>query len=453
MKLAQTFISVNRHEDKKHLHLSTNNDEQIVLVVGSGGREHALGWKLSHSPRVEKVFHAPGNGGTDGNLEIGQNEISQLADFASKFGNRCLTVVGPEEPLSLGISDLFHSKGLRILAPTASAARLETSKAYSKEFMMTAGIPTPAAKIFSDYEKALDHIHANPGPIVIKADGIAAGKGVMVCDNTFEAQDAIERIMVRKEFGPAGNKVVIEEKLSGEEASFIGLCDGNTIVPFESSQDHKRAQDNDKGPNTGGMGAYSPARIITEELHEEIMKEVMVPAVRQMKSRGIPFVGFLYAGIMIDYKSGRPFVLEFNTRMGDPECQVILSRLDSDLFEYLDSASKGSLDKMPPLNWKSQTAVCVVMASKGYPASYKKGLAIRGLESKFDPGVKIFHAGTARSPSGQIVTAGGRVLGITSLGEDAREAIDRAYSAVKKISWGEKDEYYRTDIGNRALAI
>lgn len=431
--------------------LNSTKSRQTVLIVGSGGREHALGWKFSQSSRVVKTYFAPGNGGTSENLPIAQNDLQGLAAFAAKCGEDCLTVVGPEEPLSLGIVDFFRSRRLRVLGPTSAAARLETSKAFSKEFMISAGIPTARAQVFSDKNKAHDYVNSLDIPVVVKADGIAAGKGVIVCDDAKQAHDAIDRMMVLREFGSAGDKVIIEERIVGEEASFIALCDGSSLFPLASCQDHKRAFDGDKGPNTGGMGAYSPARILTAELQAVLTKEVMEPALRQMKSRGTPFVGFLYAGIMIDEKSGKPYVLEFNARMGDPECQAIMMRLKSDLFDYADAAAEGCLDDMPPLEWRQGTSVCVVMASRGYPGTYEKGKVIRGLDSDFGPDVQVFHAGTLRGPGGELVTNGGRVLGVTATADHAREAIERAYSAVRKISWGDNDHYYRTDIGHRAI--
>lgn len=422
-----------------------------VLVIGSGGREHALGWKLSQSPHVKKVYHAPGNGGTLENIDVRHNDIEGLVGFAKKFGDDCLAVVGPEESLSLGVVDAFAKEGLRIFGPTKQAAMLESSKVFAKEFMKSASIPTAGFATFSDAIKAKDYIKGQEGPLVVKADGLAAGKGVIVCDNAAQALEAIGKIMVGKEFGAAGARVVIEERLSGEEASFIALCDGKTIMPLASSQDHKRVFDGDKGLNTGGMGAYSPAPVVDDKLHDKIVKRVMEPVVKNMQERGAPFIGFLYAGIMVDEKTGEPSVLEFNARMGDPECQPIVLRMKSDLYEYLDAAVDGRLGSMPPIEWHEQTAVCVVMASRGYPGSYKKGEKIEGLDSDFGPGTMVFHAGTARDVKGNVVTAGGRVLGVTALGVDARHAIDNVYSAVRKIRWGENGHYYRTDIARRAI--
>ncbi len=419
-----------------------------VLVIGGGGREHALGWKLGQSPKVKKVYFAPGNGGTSENIDIKQNEIEKLAAFAKKAG--CLSVVGPEESLSLGIADAFAKEGLRLFGPVRQAAMLETSKVFAKEFMKKAGIPTARFATFSDAQKAKDHISKQGRPLVVKADGLAAGKGVIVCDSAQQAIEAVDRIMVAKEFGAAGGNIVIEERLSGEEASFIAMCDGKTLIPLASSQDHKRVFDGDKGPNTGGMGAYSPAPIVDSVLHEKIVKRVMEPVLREMRSRGTPFAGFLYAGIMVDEKTGEPYVLEFNTRMGDPECQPIMMRMKSDLYDYVDAAIDGRLASMPPIQWRDGTAVCVVMASRGYPGAYRKGDVIEGLDD-FGPDVTVFHAGTARDAQGRVVTNGGRVLGVTAAGRDARQAIENAYSAVRKIHWGENGHYYRTDIARRAL--
>ncbi|HVX01748.1 MAG TPA: phosphoribosylamine--glycine ligase, partial [Nitrososphaera sp.] len=357
-----------------------------------------------------------------------------------------------EESLSLGIADAFAKEGLRLFGPKKQAAMLETSKVFAKEFMQKAGIPTAAFATFSDAQKAKDYIARQGGrPLVVKADGLAAGKGVVVCDSAQQAIDAVDRMMVTKEFGVAGNRVVIEERLSGEEASFIALCDGKTIIPLASSQDHKRIFDGDKGPNTGGMGAYSPAPVVDSALHEKIVKRVMEPLLREIGTSGTPFIGFLYAGIMVDEKTGEPYVLEFNTRMGDPECQPIMMRMKSDLYEYIDAAVDGRLASMPPIEWHDKTAVCVVMASRGYPGTYKKGEVIEGLSGDFGPDTMIFHAGTAKDAQGRTVTNGGRVLGVTATGKDARHAIENAYSAVRKIRWGENGHYYRTDIARRAL--
>jgi phosphoribosylamine--glycine ligase len=424
----------------------TNN----VLIVGSGGREHALGWKISQSIHVDKIYFAPGNGGTVENIDIKQNDIEKLVSFAS--GQRSLlTVVGPEEPLSQGIVDAFAKEGLRIFGPVKKAAMLEASKAFAKEFMRDAGIPTAEFAIFSDVEKAKDYVVRQGKPLVVKADGLAAGKGVIICDSTDQAVAAVDTIMTKKEFGLAGNKVVIEERLAGEEASFIALCDGKSIMPLASSQDHKRIFDNDKGPNTGGMGAYSPAPVVDKELHEKIVKQVMEPVVNTMKKRETSFTGFLYAGIMVDENTRTPRVLEFNARMGDPECQPIVMRMKSDLYQYIDAAVDGRLGSMPPIEWTDQTAVCIIMAARGYPGNYDKGKVIEGLDSGFGQDTRVFHAGSTRDSQNRVITNGGRVLGVTALGKDARCAIDNAYSAVRKIHWGDNDHYYRTDIARRAV--
>jgi len=420
-----------------------------VLIVGSGGREHALGWKISQSVHVSDIYFAPGNGGTAENVDIKQNDINGLVSFAKRQSN-LLTIIGPEEPLSLGIIDAFSKEGLRAFGPTKEAAKLEASKAFAKEFMRDAGIPTAGFAIFSDVQKAKDYVVKQDRPLVVKADGLAAGKGVVVCDDQEQAIAAIDMIMTKKEFGLAGSRVVIEERLAGEEASFIALCDGKSIIPLASTQDHKRIFDNDKGPNTGGMGAYSPAHVVDKELHEKIVKQVMEPVVSTMKKRGTPFTGFLYAGIMVDEKTRNPNVLEFNARMGDPECQPIMMRMKSDLYQYIDAAVDGRLSSMPPIEWKDQTAVCVIMAARGYPGSYEKGKVIEGLDAGFQDAM-VFHAGTARDSQNRVVTNGGRVLGVTTLGRDARRAIDNAYSAVRKIHWGDNDHYYRTDIARRAI--
>lgn len=420
-----------------------------VLIVGSGGREHALGWKISQSRHVDKIYFAPGNGGTSENLDIKAGDIDRLLSFAKKQQD-LLTIVGPEEPLSLGIVDAFEKEGLRAFGPSKQAAMLEASKTFAKEFMLEADIPTADFAVFSDAKKAKDYVAKQDKPLVVKADGLAAGKGVVVCDDANQANAAIDSMMTKKEFGAAGSKIVIEERLSGEEASFIALCDGMTIMPLASSQDHKRVFDGDKGPNTGGMGAYSPAPVVDGRLHNKIVRQVMEPVISTMKRRGTPFKGFLYAGVMV--VDGEPKVLEFNARMGDPECQPIMMRMESDFYEYVDAAVDGRLGSMPPMQWMDQTAVCVIMASRGYPGSYEKGRVIEGLDSGFGPDVVVFHAGTARDSQNRVVTNGGRVLGVTALGKDARQAIDNAYSAVRKIRWGDNGHHYRTDIARRAIA-
>ena len=422
-----------------------------VLIVGFGSREHAIGWKIAQSKHVEKIYFAPGNGGTSENIDIKHNDIDKLVAFAKKNKSKLLTVVGPEEPLSLGIVDAFEKEDLRIFGPRKEAARLETSKAFAKEFMHDIGIRTPKFAIFSDPEKAKDYVIRQSKPVVIKADGLAAGKGVVVCDSTDQAIAAIESMIIRKEFGAAGTKIVIEERISGEEVSIIALCDGKSLTPLATSQDHKRIFNDDKGPNTGGMGAYSPAPVVDNDLHEKLVKDVMQPAVTEIKNRGSPFKGFLYAGIMVDETTRKPYVLEFNVRMGDPECQPIMMRMKPDLYEYIDAAVDGRLESMPEIEWNKQTSVCVVMAARGYPGIFEKGKVIEGLKSDFGPYVMVFHAGTARDSQGRIITNGGRVLGVTALGEDAKTAVDHAYAAVRKIRWGKNEHYYRTDIARRAI--
>ena len=411
--------------------------------MGSGGREHALSWKLSQSSKVEKVFTAPGNGGTENNVSIAVDKIAELADFAKQ--NNCFTVVGPEAPLALGIVDKFLEKNLKIFGPTKDAAQLESSKIWAKLFMKRNNIPTAKFEIFDDPYEASLYVQSLSYPVVVKADGLAGGKGVIVCDSTDEALAAINTILVKKTFGDAGNKIIIEERIDGIEASYIALCDGNVAIPMASSQDHKRIYDNDRGPNTGGMGAYSPTPVIDDAMAEKIQKKIIEKTISAMKSEGISFTGFLYAGIMI--KNGEPYVLEYNVRMGDPECQPITMRMDSDLYDYLLGAYEGKLSSLPPLSWKKQTAVCIVLASKGYPESYPKNEKITGLEEN-NQGTFVFHAGTKKENS-SILTNGGRVLGVTALGDTLESAISNAYAASEKISWPNK--YCRTDIGKKGL--
>jgi phosphoribosylamine--glycine ligase len=414
-----------------------------VLIVGSGGREHALGWRIGKNRNV-KTFFAPGNGGTSENVSIPANDLNTLAEFASK--NNCITIVGPEEPLSKGIVDLFTDKGLRIFGPSKDAAILETSKVWTKSLMKKYGIRTADFQTFDDVEKASDYVRRSNGRLVVKADGLAAGKGVMVCDSADEALEALDRIMVSKEFGDAGKHVVVEERLDGEEASFIVMTDGKTIIPMASSQDHKRIYDDDMGPNTGGMGAYSPTPLIDEELHDRIMRDVMQKTVDGMRSEGRAFKGFLYAGLMVHDDAAN--VLEFNVRMGDPECQPIMMRMESDLYEYIEYCIDGKLNELEPVRWSPRSAVCVVMASKGYPGSYEKGKVISGLDRIKTNTVSVFHAGTSRR-NGNIITNGGRVLGVTALGDGIENAIKNAYNAVSMITWD--GAYYRKDIGRKAL--
>lgn len=413
-------------------------------MVGSGGREHALGWKLSQSPKVDKVFFAPGNGGTKDNIPIQADDIENLADFAQE--NNCFTVVGPEAPLAAGIVDKFNQRKLKIFGPTKAAAQLESSKIWAKTFMKKHGIPTSPFEVFDDEKKAKSYISSLDYDVVIKADGLAAGKGVIVCNGKQEAFDAIDMMLVKNSFGSAGKKIIIEQRIDGIEASYIALTDGNVTVPMATSQDHKRIFDGDTGPNTGGMGAYSPTGVISNDLAKKIHQDVIDKTIQSIKSEGITFQGFLYAGIMI--KDGKPYVLEFNARMGDPECQPILMRMGSDLYEYLDAAAEGKLKDKPPISWKEQSAVCVVLASKGYPDSYPKNEEISGLDLANNDQVMVFHAGTKKD-NGKVLTNGGRVLGVTALGKSLQEAITNAYLAVDKISWNNK--YCRKDIGKKGL--
>ena len=414
-----------------------------VLVVGSGGREHSIGWKLSQNDNVDTVFHAPGNGGTSNNVSIPIDDLDELAKFASK--NNCFTVVGPEAPLAAGIVDMFNESGLKIFGPTKSAARLESSKIWAKQFLKRNNIPTATFEVFDDVVKAKEYVNQIDYNVVIKADGLAAGKGVIVCDNKDEAEKAIEMMLIDKKFGDAGNKIIIEERINGIEASYIALSDGKIVIPMATSQDHKRIFDNDKGPNTGGMGAYSPTPVIDKRLSQKIQEKIIDKTISSLRNEGVTFKGFLYAGIML--KDGEPYVLEYNVRMGDPECQPILMRMDSDLFQYLVGSVNGTLEKLPPISWKNKSAVCIVLASKGYPGSYPKDDEIFGLGKAFDDAY-IFHAGTKRQDK-RIITNGGRVLGVTALGDTLESAIKRAYTVTEKISW--ENKYLRADIGKKGL--
>jgi len=415
-----------------------------VLVIGSGGREHAIGWKLGQNDNVNTVFYAPGNGGTLNNVPISADNLDELAKFASE--NNCFTVVGPEVPLAMGIVDFFSEKDLKIFGPTKKAAQLESSKIWAKQFLKRNAIPTAAFEVFDDSVKAKEYVNDIGYNVVIKADGLAAGKGVIVCDSKAEAEKSIDMILVDKKFGDAGSSIIIEERIDGIEASYIALSDGKIAIPMATSQDHKRVFDNDKGPNTGGMGAYSPTPIIDKDLSQKIQEKIIDKTISALRDEGITFKGFLYAGIML--KDGEPYVLEYNVRMGDPECQPILMRMDSDLFEYLMGSVDGTLKDMPAISWKNKSAVCVVLASKGYPESYPKGDEIFGLENVFDDGF-IFHAGTKRQDK-KIVTDGGRVLGVTGLGDTLESAINHAYNITEKISW--ENKYLRTDIGKKGLS-
>ncbi|MCS5531035.1 MAG: phosphoribosylamine--glycine ligase [Candidatus Nitrosopelagicus sp.] len=415
-----------------------------VLVVGSGGREHAIGWKLGQSDNVNTIFYAPGNGGTLNNVPISADNLGELAKFASE--NNCFTVVGPEAPLAMGIVDMFNEMGLKIFGPTKKAAQLESSKIWAKQFLKRNNIPTAAFEVFDDAVKAKEYVNQIEHNVVIKADGLAAGKGVIVCDSKAEAEKSIDMMLVDKKFGDAGNNIIIEERIDGIEASYIALSDGKIAIPMATSQDHKRIFDNDKGPNTGGMGAYSPTPIIDKDLSQKIQEKIIDKTISSLRNEGITFKGFLYAGIML--KDGEPYVLEYNVRMGDPECQPILMRMDSDLFEYLMGSVNGTLENMPQISWKNKSAVCIVLASKGYPESYPKGDEIFGLENTFDD-ANIFQAGTKEQDK-KIITNGGRVLGVTALGDTLEAAIKRAYDVTEKISW--ENKYSRTDIGKKGLS-
>ncbi|MBI5887892.1 MAG: phosphoribosylamine--glycine ligase [Deltaproteobacteria bacterium] len=420
-----------------------------VLVIGNGGREHALCWKLAQSPRVTKIFAAPGNPGTAlcaENVSIAPDDIAGLKAFAAAR-QIDLTIVGPEVPLTLGIVDEFEKAGLKIFGPSKRAAELEGSKIFCKGLLVRNDIPTARYKRFDDAGLAAFYLAEASPPFVIKADGLAAGKGVFICANGDEAHEAIDAIMNKMVFGGAGRRIIIEELLEGREASFLAITDGKSVIPLAPAEDHKRIYDNDTGPNTGGMGAYSPTPAVTPELEREIMQTIMIPAVRAMAAEGRPYKGVLYAGLMIT-PDGRPKVLEFNCRFGDPETQPILTRLDSDLFELLMAAAEGRLEDIR-LSWNAKSSVCVVMASGGYPDNYEKGKAISGLDEAAElQDVVVFHAGTAME-NGLVVTSGGRVLGVTALGDGIQDAINRAYEAVEKIYWD--GVYYRTDIGRKAL--
>ncbi len=415
-----------------------------VLVIGSGGREHAIGWKLGQSDEVDTVFFAPGNGGTSNNVPISVDSLDDIVKFASE--KDCFTVVGPEAPLAMGIVDIFNEKGLKIFGPTKDAAQLESSKIWAKKFMKRNNIPTAAFEVFNDATAAKEYVNETEHNVVVKADGLAAGKGVIVCNNKDEAKDAIDMMLVNKKFGDAGTNIIIEDRIDGVEASYIALSDGKKVIPMATSQDHKRVYDGDNGPNTGGMGAYSPTLAIDEVLSQKIQEKIIDKTITSLRNEGITFKGFLYAGIML--KDGEPYVLEYNVRMGDPECQPILMRMNSDLFQYLKACVNDTLEKMPPISWKNKSAVCVVLASKGYPESYPKGDEISGLDLMYDDAY-VFHAGTKKQNK-KIIANGGRVLGVTALGDTLESAIKSAYSVAEKIFW--ENKYSRTDIGKKGLS-
>lgn len=422
-----------------------------VLVIGSGGREHALAWKLKQSPRCSEVFVAPGNPGTANeegvsNVDIAVDDIDALVAFAQQ-NDIGLTVVGPEIPLVKGVVDAFEMAGLRCFGPSKEAAQLEASKSFTKDFLARHQIPTAAYQVFTNISDAIEYILERGAPIVVKADGLAAGKGVIVAQTVEEAIAAVEDMLSGNAFGEAGHRVVIEEFMAGEEASFIVMVDGENILPLATSQDHKARDNGDKGPNTGGMGAYSPAPVVTDTVFDRVMREVIVPTVKGMAADGRPYTGFLYAGLMID-EMGAPRVVEYNCRFGDPETQPILMRLLSDLVELCEAALDKRLDEVTA-EWDPRAAVGVVMAAGGYPDSYKKGDVISGLDAVDSADTRVFHAGTAFDQD-KVVTAGGRVLCVTALGHGVAAAQQQAYAGVAKIQW--QDAYYRTDIAYRAVA-
>ncbi len=419
-----------------------------VLVIGGGGREHVLAWKIGQSPRVRQVFCAPGNGGISRHarcVDLAATDIEGLKRFAVRQGIG-LTVVGPEAPLVEGIVDAFEAEGLRVFGPSRAASRLEGSKVFAKEFMDRHGIPTAAFRVFDDPAAAGSFLEGGRYPLVVKADGLAAGKGVVVCADPEEAREAVDRIMVEKVFGVAGERIVVEEALGGPEASILAISDGTRAVLLDSAQDHKRVFDDDLGPNTGGMGAYSPAGVVTPEVLDEVRERVILPAIAGMKEEGTPFRGVLYAGLMLT--GDGPRVLEFNVRFGDPEAQAVLPRLKTDLVDVMLDACAGDL-REDACSWDGRAAVCVVMASRGYPGAYERDREIYGVEEAETRGALVFHAGTRRDGD-RLLTSGGRVLGVTALGSDIEEAIRRTYEAVEQIRF--EGAFYRRDIGARALA-
>lgn len=419
-----------------------------ALIVGSGGREHALGWKISKSKKVKKIYYADGNGGTCENIPILPTEIEKLAEFARH--NKCFTIVGPEIPLSLGIVDSFSSKELPIFGPSKNASLLETSKKHSKNFMKSNSIPTAEFQTFTDGPKAIDYINKIGHEVVVKADGLASGKGVFVTNNQKEAIEAVELLLNKQMFGKSSEEIIIEKKITGDEVSIIAMCDGKSFTTLEPCKDHKRAFDNDTGPNTGGMGSFSPVSDINVEEIYQISKKIFQPTLDGMMKNGNPFNGFLYAGLMIESQTRKPYVLEFNVRMGDPECQPLMMRMESDLFEYMESIESKSIDSMKPISWKEKHSVCVVVASKGYPGKFETGHTIKGLDRVDKEGLMVFHAGTKLSSSNELVTNGGRVLGVTSLGNTLEEAIDKSYRNVGKIVWGNNQQQYRKDIAMKS---
>ncbi|MES9873268.1 MAG: phosphoribosylamine--glycine ligase [Candidatus Sedimenticola sp. 6PFRAG7] len=422
-----------------------------ILVIGSGGREHALAWKAAQSPLADKVFVAPGNAGTAlepklENVTIGVEDIEGLITFA-RDNDIGLTIVGPEAPLVIGVVDAFEKAGLKCFGPTQGAAQLEGSKAFTKDFLARQKIPTADYQTFTEVDQAIAYLNEKGAPIVIKADGLAAGKGVIVAMTLEEAEAAVRDMLSGNAFGEAGHRVVVEEFLDGEEASFIVMADGVNVLPMATSQDHKRAGNGDTGLNTGGMGAYSPAPVVTDEIYQRVMDEVIMPTVQGMAAEGLPYTGFLYAGLMI-MADGTPKVIEYNCRFGDPETQPIMLRMQSDMVAHCLAALEGRLDQ-ETAGWDPRPSLGVVLAAGGYPGSYNNGDIITGLPREESSGLKVFHAGTAEK-SGEVVTSGGRVLCATALGDTVSEAQSNAYSLVEQIQWN--GVYYRTDIGYRAIA-
>ncbi len=422
-----------------------------VLVVGSGGREHALAWKIARSPQVERVLAAPGSDGMAREAtcfpELRAGDAAGLAALAGREGVG-LVVIGPEDPLAAGVADRLREAGLAVFGPAQAAARLESSKAFAKEFMRRHRIPTAGFAVFDEVAAARAHVRSLGGPCVVKADGLAAGKGVAVCDGPADAERALDEIMARRRFGAAGARVVIEERLVGEEASYYAVTDGTTIVSLAAAQDHKRALDGDRGENTGGMGAYSPALVVSEAVEKRVLEEIVRPAIRGLAAEGMPYTGVLFVGLMVD-AAGSPRVVEFNVRFGDPETQPLMLRMDGDLVPLLLGAARGGLERAPALGW-ADAAVCVVLASGGYPREFETGRPIEGIEeAERDPDVVVFHAGTRRGPGGGFVTAGGRVLGVTARGASVAAARARAYAAADRIRF--EGLHRRGDIAARAI--
>ncbi len=419
-----------------------------VFVVGGGGREHALCWKINQSDRVDEVFCAPGNAGISRiarTVDIPSTDINELANFAEEKGID-LTVVGPEAPLAAGIVDQFQDRGLPIFGPNQEAARLESSKVFTRKLTKEHGIPSPRFREFERADEAKNYLSSVSYPTVVKADGLAAGKGSIVCETEEEATEAVNRIMLEKDFGDAGNRLVVEEYLEGVEASLLAICQGTNLVILDPSQDHKQIYEGDEGPNTGGMGAYCPTPFVDAEMQEEIVREMFLPTLHAMNKKGVEFKGVLYAGLMLT--NAGPKLLEYNVRFGDPEAQPILMRMESDLVPYLEAAVRGNLEELDAVSWLPDHALCVVAASEGYPIDYDTGYRISGLDSVSGEGVEVFHAGTALQDD-EVVTDGGRVLGVTARGSDLKKARDRAYEEMEKIHF--RGLQYRTDIGHHVF--